>query len=280
GLTAGDPPSPSLRSKVAIASSRGHAIGVSSRFPSPRGDLTQPKHILVVDPDPEAAQRAASSLGPDLRCTAVTSASDALRELSAGECALTIVELGLPDLSGLGLIRLIREEARTARLPIFVVSQQSSEIDRVLAFEGGADDFLAKPYYAPEFAVRVRTLLRAFESSSEGAEADGSRGAGIWIDAGAGRVEVEGRRVGLTPTELQLLSALVAEKGRVVRRRDLIRRLRGLGAGQSDRAIDAHVKSIRRKLGPSRGILETVRGVGYRFAEPPAAQATPECDSS
>jgi len=242
--------------------------------------VADPKNILVVDSDPEASRRAAESLGPHVRTTPVEAAADALRALASQPVDLVVLELRLRDLSGLGLLRLIREEPRTRRTPVFVVSEQASEIDRVLAFEGGADDFLAKPFYPPEFAVRVRTLLRAFESSSEGAEADGPRGAGIWIDAGAGRVEVEGRRVGLTPTELQLLSALVAEKGRVVRRRDLIRRLRGLGAGQSDRAIDAHVKSIRRKLGPSRGILETVRGVGYRFAEPPAAQATPECDSS
>jgi len=79
---------------------------------------------------------------------------------------------------------------------------------------------------------------------------------------------VHGRRVALTPTELRVLVALVSEKGRVVRRRDLIERLRGPGAGLSERAVDAHVKSIRRKLGPARAILETVRGVGYRFSEP------------
>jgi two-component system phosphate regulon response regulator PhoB len=81
-------------------------------------------------------------------------------------------------------------------------------------------------------------------------------------------VEVQGRRIALTPTEFQVLAALVAEKGRVVRRRDLIERLRGPGAGQSERAVDAHVKSIRRKLGAARAILETVRGVGYRFSDP------------
>ena len=79
---------------------------------------------------------------------------------------------------------------------------------------------------------------------------------------------MHGRRVALTPTELRVLVALVSEKGRVVRRRDLIERLRGPGAGLSERAVDAHVKSIRRKLGPARAILETVRGVGYRFSEP------------
>ena len=240
--------------------------------------MADPKHILVVDSDPEGSRRAAESLGPHLRATGVETAAAALGELAGRSFDLVVLELRLRDLSGLGLMRLIREDPRTTRIPIIVVSEQAAEIDRVLAFEGGADDFLAKPYYAPEFAVRVRTLLRAFESVSAAAEAEGARGAPIWIDATSGRVEVQGRRIGLTPTEIRLLAALVAEKGRVVRRRDLIRRLRGFGAVQSDRAIDAHVKSIRRKLGPSRAILETVRGVGYRFCEPPARER-PEGDS-
>jgi two-component system phosphate regulon response regulator PhoB len=232
-----------------------------------------PKRVLVVDSDPDARRRAVESLGQRLRCVEVGTAEGALRELAAGRFDLVLLELYLRDLSGLGLLRLIRESPETGRTPILVVSAQASEIDRVLAFEAGADDFLAKPYYAPELAVRARTLLRAFEASPPLAAEEGARG--IVVDSNAGRVEVQGRRVPLTPTELRVLAILVAEKGRVVRRRDLIERLRGPGAGRSERAVDAHVKSIRRKLGPARGILETVRGVGYRFCEPPPEATAP-----
>jgi len=226
------------------------------------------KRILVVDPDPVSLRHASESLGQRASCVGAATAQVALGALKTERFDLVLLELALRDLTGLGLVRLIRENPETARTPIFVVSAQASEIDRVLAFEAGADDFLAKPYYAPELAVRVRTLLRAFDAATGSDGGDALRSRGLLIDARSGRVEVQGRTIPLTPTEFQVLAALAAEKGRVVRRRDLIERLRGPGARQSERAVDAHVKSIRRKLGAARAILETVRGVGYRLSDP------------
>lgn len=235
--------------------------------------MAEAKKVLIVDADPDARRRTAECAGPRLACTGAATAAEALGELRSDRFALIVLDLMLPDLSGLGLLRLIREAPETARIPVFVVSAQASEIERVLAFEAGADDFLAKPYYAPELAVRVRTLLRAFDALVEHPTPIGVFDGTLQIDAGSARVAVLGRRVPLTPTEYQILVTLVAEKGRVVRRRDLIERLWGPGAHQSDRAVDAHVKSIRRKLGAARDVLETVRGVGYRFCDPPAALA-------
>jgi DNA-binding response OmpR family regulator len=161
--------------------------------------------------------------------------------------------------------RLIRETPRLERVPILFVSGQASEIDRVLAFESGADDFLARPFYAAELRARVEAVIRGFRARPERAPRQ-ARGL-VRIDARAGRACVGGERVDLTRKELELLAELVGQAGRVVRRRQLIEQIWGGAAPRSERAIDAHVKSIRRKLGAAGSCIETVRGVGYRFVE-------------
>src|SRR5262249_29918637 len=170
----------------------------------------------------DARRQTCESLGPRVECVGVETAAAAREELARGGFDLVLLELYLRDLSGLGLLRLIREDPATARTPVFVVSSQASEIDRVLAFEAGADDFLAKPYYVPELAVRARTLLRSFDHVGPAAPPADLHSGGVRIDGNARRVEVNGRRIALTPTEFEVLAVLVAEKGRVVRRRDLI----------------------------------------------------------
>jgi two-component system phosphate regulon response regulator PhoB len=135
----------------------------------------------------------------------------------------------------------------------------------VLAFESGVDDFVAKPFYPPELGARVSAVLRGFADRGVPAAAIPQDGA-IRIEPASDRVIVDGRRIDLTPRELTLLRALLDQAGRVVRRGQLIDRLWG-GRAPHERAIDAHVKTIRRKLGSARGYLETVRGVGYRISE-------------
>ncbi|HXK21502.1 MAG TPA: response regulator transcription factor [Myxococcota bacterium] len=209
---------------------------------------------------------------PGIICREAASGGECLRAVQNGRPDLLILDLYLPDQSGLGVCRLIREAPRGADVPIMVVSSQASEIDRVLAFEAGADDFVARPFYPAELRARVDAVLRGFRSRPERAPKR-ARGL-VRVDTRAGRIRVLDADVELTHKEYELLTELMGQAGRVVRRKQLIERLWGASAPRSDRAIDAHIKSIRRKLGTAGRCIETVRGVGYRFVDAQVAERT------
>jgi two-component system phosphate regulon response regulator PhoB len=226
------------------------------------------KVVLVVDEDDDVRAGIRDCLAKrQISCREATTARDALRSALEDPPDLILVELVLPDQSGLGLCRIVRESPALAATPIIVLTSRASEIDRVLAFEAGVDDFLAKPFYPPELGARVSAVLRGFASHPDEPAAPSQECSAIQLDPRTGRVIADGRRVELTPRERDLLSALIAQAGRVVRRSQLIDRLQAGREPRSERAIDAHIKSIRRKLGSARNYVETVRGVGYRLAE-------------
>jgi DNA-binding response OmpR family regulator len=232
--------------------------------------MEEPTNILVVDGDPAARRRISQSIEPArIHCMEAATAREALDAVRKSPPALVVLDLYLPDLSGLGLSRMIRETPTLENVPIMVVSEHASEMDRILAFEMGVDDFLPKPFYPPELAARVQTILRSVhDRNGHAASPDAGVSQRVKVDRTAARIEIDGKLVDLTVTEFEILAILVERAGRVVRRRELIELLRGPQAGQSDRAIDAHVKSIRRKLGAARDALQTVRGIGYRLDEP------------
>jgi two-component system phosphate regulon response regulator PhoB len=230
--------------------------------------IVAPKVVLVVDEDDDVRAEIRECLANrQITCREASTARDALRSALDDPPDLILVDLVLPDQSGLGLCRIVRESPVLAATPIIVLTSRASEIDRVLAFESGVDDFLAKPFYPPELGARVSAVLRGFVARSDEPAPLAPAGSAIQLDPRTGRVIADGRRVELTPRERELLSALIAQAGRVVRRSQLIDRLQVGREPRSERAIDAHIKSIRRKLGPARGYVETVRGVGYRLAE-------------
>ena len=182
---------------------------------------------------------------------------------------LLIVEAVLPDMSRMAFCRGLREDPELRHLRVLVLSSQHSELDRVLAFECGADDFLPAPFSSRELGARVNALLRREQGARQpAASARPEQHGMLVVDADLGRVEVAGRSVRLTPTELRVLALLMLGRGKVLTRRTIVEALAGETGSRSVRVVDAHVKSLRRKLGEARSYIQSVRGVGYRFAVP------------
>jgi DNA-binding response OmpR family regulator len=179
---------------------------------------------------------------------------------------LVVLDLGLPGRDGLDVARVLR---RTSTVPIVMLTARGDEIDRVVGLELGADDYVVKPFSPKELVARVRAVLRRTQAARAGGP-EVLRVADVEVDLPRMRVSVGGRPVELTPTEFQLLWALMREPGRVFTRGQLLDAVHGVAFESYERAIDAHVKNLRKKLEPTPGrprYLLTVHGVGYRFAD-------------
>lgn len=230
------------------------------------------KHILVVDGDAEWRQRVVESLASlRLEVRAVATGAEAVAYAQQEKPDLVVLALALPGISGLGVCRLLREDPALGHVGIVMVTEHAAEVDRVLAFEAGVDDFLPKPFYGRELASRVSAVLRrsAPQRGFSPAYEPPARGL-VSLSPGSNAVLVGERRLDLTPRELQLLSTLMSHAGRVLTRKQLIGRIWSGESEHTDRVVDAHIKSIRRKLGEAKDCVETVRGVGYRFSDLPA----------
>jgi two-component system phosphate regulon response regulator PhoB len=229
-------------------------------------DRAMAERILVVDDEPDLLELVRINL--DQAGFAVETAEtgeDALRALRRSPPDLMVLDLMLPDVSGTEICRRVRADAEVARLPIIMLTAKSDEVDRVVGLEVGADDYVTKPFSPRELVLRVRAVLRRRHpvSSSSGLLAYGV----LQLDPGRHRCYVEGEEVELTAKEFDLLHGLMQRPGRVMSRDQLLDRVWGSGAAVTTRTIDTHLKRLREKLGPASTLIETVRGVGYRFAE-------------
>jgi two-component system alkaline phosphatase synthesis response regulator PhoP len=224
------------------------------------------KTILVVDDEARIAQLARDYL--EHAGFAVVVAGDgptALTAVRQRRPDLVVLDLGLPGLDGLDVTRELR---RGSSIPIVMLTARDDELDKLLGLELGADDYLTKPFSPRELVARVRAVLRRAERPVEAAET--IRAGDVVLDVPRMRTEVAGTPVDLTPTEFQLLATLAASPGRIFTRSQLLDALRGVAFETYERAIDSHIKNLRRKVEPDprepRYVL-TVYGVGYRFAD-------------
>jgi two-component system phosphate regulon response regulator PhoB len=177
---------------------------------------------------------------------------------------LIILDLMLPSLDGLEVCRELRAGEHTRSIPILMLTAKAEETDQVVGFTIGADDYVTKPFSVKVLLQRVKALQRRAESPMEAAIVEHL---GVRIDRTRHRASVAGKDLDLTPTEFRLLECLVRQPGRAFTRHQLMDAAIGDGAVVLERTIDVHIKTLRRKLGAAGDLIETVRGVGYRFCE-------------
>lgn len=224
------------------------------------------KLILVVDDEPKIVQLARDYL--EHAGFSVLTANDgqsAVEQARSRKPDLIILDLGLPKMDGLDVTRVLRKESN---LPIIMLTARAEESDKLVGLELGADDYVTKPFSPKELVARVRTVLRRMEPEARSAEV--LRIAGLTIDIPRMRVQLEGREVDLTATEFQLLAAMARQPGRVFTRAQLLDVIHGVALESYERAIDAHIKNIRRKIEPdprSPRYILMVYGVGYKLSE-------------
>ena len=224
--------------------------------------------VLIVEDEPKIVKLARDYL--ERAGFAVVSASDgngALATFRSARPDPAVLDLGLPGMDGLDVLRELRQGSNT---PVIILTARGEESDRLVGLELGADDYVVKPFSPKELVARVRAVLRRAEGAAEGG-AEILRVADLMLDLPRMRATVGGMPLELTTTEFQLLTALARQPGRIFTRAQLLEAVHGVAFESYERAIDTHIKNLRRKIEPDprqpRYVL-TVYGVGYRLAEP------------
>lgn len=222
-------------------------------------------NILLVEDDPSVAASVIDGLeneGFKVQHVATGSAAITAARLQSAE--LILLDLGLPDIDGQQVCRTIRTEVST---PIIILSARSEEVDRVLALEFGADDYLVKPFGMRELVARIRAVKRRSNSVEPETTLVNQTIGALSIDRRSQRIFVNGVEVTLTPKEFDLLEYLASDPGAVYRRNDIMREVWDTDWYQTTKTVDAHIASLRKKLNHPDWI-EAVRGVGFRLAIP------------
>jgi two-component system, OmpR family, alkaline phosphatase synthesis response regulator PhoP len=226
------------------------------------------KSVLVVDDEPKIITLVRDYLvrsGFGVRTA--RDGREALVQAREQKPDLVIVDLGLPDIDGLDLTRELR---RDSSVPLIILTARDEETDKILGLELGADDYVTKPFSPKELVARVRAVLRRSESAEAKNAGDVLTAGGLRIDLARRQVRIGGREVELTATEFELLTALARQPGRVFTRAQLLDAIHGVSFESFERAIDSHIKNLRRKIEPDPqqpAYLIMVYGVGYKLAE-------------
>ena len=223
-----------------------------------------PEQILIIEDEPDIVETVRYNLEKTgFEVVSSGDAETALDILNQRIPDLILLDLILPGMNGFDFCKEVKREPRTRAIPICVLSARRHEVDRVLAFELGADDYIVKPFSLRELTLRIRGILQRVKVNQQN---DDRLAYGILsVDSAAHKVTVGNETKNLTPIEFQLLFTLMERARRVQSRRDLLNAVWGYNHLGNGRMVDAHIRRMRAKLGTAQEMIRTVRGVGYCF---------------
>jgi two-component system phosphate regulon response regulator PhoB len=227
-------------------------------------------NILVIEDEPDIRRNLEYNLGREgFKASSVGSLDEANEKLKSKKFDLILLDLMLPDGSGLDLCKKIKSNSETEATPIIILTAKDDEVDKVVGFELGADDYVTKPFSVRELILRVKAILkRSDRKTKEVVEVERQFG-DLKIDVDSHEVHVDSQLIELTALEFRLLKELVDKRGRVQSRDQLLSEVWGYNAEVTTRTVDTHIKRLREKLGSMGKYVQTIRGVGYKFSRTP-----------
>ncbi len=222
--------------------------------------------ILVVDDEQDVLDLVVYNLQKaGYRTVAAREGAGALQKARDLLPALIVLDVMLPELDGTEVCKCLRAEPKTAGIPIIMLTAKAEEVDRIVGLELGADDYVTKPFSPRELVLRVKKLLGRTRSITAASEV--FKSGDLLLDTAKHEITVKGKPVELTATEFKLLETLMERRGRVQTRDRLLQDVWGYEGDMDTRTVDTHMRRLREKLGKAADAIETVRGIGYRFAD-------------
>ena len=223
-------------------------------------------NILVIEDEPDIRRNLEYNLGREgFNASSVGTLDKAYKKIKSKKFDLILLDLMLPDGSGLELCKKIKSNSETQATPVVILTAKDDEVDRVVGFELGADDYVTKPFSVRELILRVKAILKRSDTKTKEVVEVERQFGDLKIDVDSHEVHVDSQLIELTALEFRLLKELVDKRGRVQSRDQLLSEVWGYNAEVTTRTVDTHIKRLREKLGKPGELIQTIRGVGYRF---------------
>ena len=227
-------------------------------------------NILVIEDEPDIRRNLEYNLGREgFNASSVGTLDKAYKKIKSKKFDLILLDLMLPDGSGLDLCKKIKSNSETEATPIIILTAKDDEVDKVVGFELGADDYVTKPFSVRELILRVKAILKRSDTKTKEVVEVERQFGDLKIDVDSHEVHVDSQLIELTALEFRLLKELVDKRGRVQSRDQLLSEVWGYNAEVTTRTVDTHIKRLREKLGSMGRYVQTIRGVGYKFSRTP-----------